>query len=538
MCPRPSRCDNIRVCRECGAIFSPPEAEDLAFNSDGACPQCTGTGVAREVDDSALVPNPNLTIAEGAVAPWSMFGLPVMRQVVAEFGVRTDVPYAELTDSEREIVLNGPEEKRHISYASKSDKLFELNFTYRNARLAVREALNNATTEHGLNRVNRFLSTQVCPTCHGTRLSPRARSTQVRGIDLGEATAKTLDDLIAWAPTIEESVPPDMRQMASSIVSALLATARRLVDLGLGYLSLDRASSTLSTGERQRVQLARAVRNQTTGVLYVLDEPSIGMHPSNLEGLFGVMRDLLRDGNSVVLVDQDVQVLRGADWLIEIGPGSGVEGGTVVATGTVADIGAHPDSRIGGFLTGREAVIVRDRAPDDEMFDRGRIHLSTGPLHTVHALSVDVPQGRLIAVTGVSGSGKTTLVLESLVPALESTAAEQPLPDHVTGVEAPQINRVNMVDATPIGVNVRSTVATYSGIMDDLRRAYAATDEATRRGLGASDFSYNTGSLRCPVCDGNRHGPRWRHGRRHHRRDRHLRRAFRRPEHRDGPVSA
>lgn len=490
------------TCPECGAVFSPPEAEDLAFNSGGACPQCTGTGVAREVDDAALVPNEDLTIDQGAVAPWSMFGLPVMRRVVGAFGVRIDVPYAELTADEREIVLNGPEEKRHISYPTKNGKLVELDFTYRNARLAVREALKNAASEQGLNRVNRFLSTGVCPTCNGTRLSPKARSTQVRGIDLGEATAKTLDELVSWAPTVEDAVPAEMRPMAGSIISALLTTTRRLLDLGLGYLSLDRASSTLSTGERQRVQLARAVRNQTTGVLYVLDEPSIGMHPSNVDGLFGVMRDLLRDGNSVVVVDQDVQVLRGADWLIEIGPGSGVDGGTVVATGAVADVGENPSSVVGGFLTGSEAVIVRDRAGHEEMFERGRIHLSTRPLHTVHALTVDIPRDRMIAVTGVSGSGKTTLILESLVPALESTATGRPLPDHVTAVDAPQISRVSMVDATPIGVNVRSTVATYSGIMDDLRRAYADTDEAKSRALGASDFSYNTGSLRCPVCEG------------------------------------
>ncbi|MGW0500812.1 excinuclease ABC subunit UvrA [Streptomyces sp. NPDC003007] len=490
------------TCPVCEVTFYPPGAESLAFNSDGACPQCTGTGMVREVDEAALVPDPQRTIAEGAVAPWSMFGLTVMPQVVAEFGVRTDVPYAELTAREREIVLRGPAEQRHISVRSKNGKLFELDFTYRNARRAVEEALNNATTERGLNRVNRFISAQVCPSCHGTRLSEQARATLVDGINLAEATAKTLDELIAWAPTLADALPSEMRPMAQNIVATLLETARRLVELGLGYLALDRASSTLSTGERQRVQLARAVRNQTTGVLYVLDEPSIGLHPSNVDGLLGVMRDLLRDGNSVVLVDHDVQVLREADWLIEIGPGSGTEGGTVLATGDVTTLGKDPDSLIGGFLTGREPVLVRHRAGRDKVFDQGRIHLSTRPLHTVHALDVDIPLGRLTAVTGVSGSGKTTLILESLIPALQAKAAGRTLPDHVTAVEAQAITRVNTVDATPIGVNVRSTVATYSGILDDLRRAYAATDAAKQRELTAPDFSYNTGSLRCPRCEG------------------------------------
>ncbi|WP_439657244.1 excinuclease ABC subunit UvrA [Lentzea sp. HUAS TT2] len=486
------------TCPVCGVTFAAPGAEALAFNSDGACPHCTGTGVVREIDDERLVPDPSLTIAQGAVVPWAMFGLSIMPEVIGEFGVRTDVPYAELTDDEREFVMNGPAEKRQIRVPSKAGRVFDLNFTYRNARLAVQEALNNATTERGLNRVNKFISAQTCPTCHGTRLSPAALGPLVEGIDLAEATAKTLDDLVAWVPSIERSLPADMRAMAQSIAGQLLGTAGRLVELGLGYLSLDRASSTLSTGERQRVQLARAVRNETTGVLYVLDEPSIGLHPSNVDGLLGVVRDLLRDGNSVVLVDHDVQVLREADWLIEIGPGSGAEGGRVLTTGDVQALAANPDSLLGGFLVGREPVVVRERVSEAEMFTHGRIHLATRPLHTVHALDLDLPQGRLTAVTGVSGSGKTTLVLESLVPALQAKGSGDRLPAWVAEVDAGAITRVNVVDATPIGVNVRSTVATYSGVLDDLRRAYAANAE----GLTASDFSYNTGSLRCPRCEG------------------------------------
>jgi excinuclease ABC subunit A len=494
--------DRDLTCPVCGAVFSPPGAESLAFNSDGACPACAGTGAVREVDEAALVPDPSRTIAGGAVAPWAMFGLTVMPQVVAELGVRTDVPYTELTAAERHIVMHGPEEKRHISVPSKNGKLFELNFTYRNARLAVQEAMNNATSDRGLNRVNRFISTQVCPSCHGTRLSEKARATRVAGINLAEATAKTLDEVTAWSSTVEQTLPAEMRPMARMIATQLTEMAGRLIELGLGYLGLDRAGSTLSTGERQRVQLARAVRNQTTGVLYVLDEPSIGLHPSNIDGLIGVIRDLLREGNSVVLVDHDVQVLRESDWLIEIGPGSGSEGGTVLATGTVEDLGENPGSLVGGFLVGREPVIVRDRAQPAGVFDNGRIRLATGPLHTVHALTVEIPKGRLTAVTGMSGSGKTTLVLDSLVPALQATASGSAMPDHVVTLEAPGITRVNAVDATPIGTNVRSTVATYSGILDDLRRAYAVTGQARARGLTASDFSYNTGSLRCPRCEG------------------------------------
>ena len=490
------------TCPVCGAVFGPPGAESFAFNSEGACPRCEGTGTVREVDDATLIPDPSLSIDEGAVLPWKMFGQTVVPMVAAELGVRTDVPFAKLTDQERQIVFDGPETKRLIHYPSKNGKVFELNAAYRNARQTVQEALKNATTQKGLDRIDRFLSVQVCPDCGGTRLSALARSTLIDGINLADATAKTLDELVAWVPTIAATLPAAMAPMADSIVTAMLGTAQRLLELGLGYLTLDRASSTLSTGERQRVSLSRAVRNRTTGVLYVLDEPSIGLHPSNVDGLLGVVRSLLADGNSVVVVDHDVQVLREADHLIEIGPGSGRDGGTVLATGTVADLAAHPASRIAGFLTGRDQVHARERAAAGEVFARGRIHLEVGPLHTVHALQLEVPLGGLTAVTGVSGSGKTTLVLESLVPALRAQMSAEPPPEHVRGLDAPGITRVNLIDAAPIGINVRSTVATYSGILDELRRAYAATDDAKRLGFKAGDFSYNTGKLRCPTCEG------------------------------------
>ncbi|MBD8519188.1 excinuclease ABC subunit UvrA [Plantibacter sp. CFBP 8804] len=490
------------ICPICGAEFYPPGAESLAFNSDGACPTCAGTGIVRDIDDATLVPDPSRSIADGAVAPWRMFGLSVMPQVAAALGVRIDVPYAELTPQEQEVVLDGPGEKREIEVPSKTGKLFELNFTYRSARQAVREAMKNATSENGLVRVQRFITAHACPTCHGTRLSEAARGTQVDGMDLAQATALTLAEAMAWVPTLPAALPSNMRPMAEMIARQFTEMGRRLVELGLGYLTLDRPSSTLSTGERQRVQLARAVRNETTGVLYVLDEPSIGLHPANIEGLIGVMRDLLDGGNSVVLVDHDVQVLREADWMIEIGPGSGSSGGTVLTEGTIHAVQENPASLIGRFLAGSETTVVRDRASKDTVFSRGVIRLKTAPIHTVHALEAEIPKGRLTAVTGMSGSGKTTLVLDSLVPALAAVHDDVPLPGHVLSLDTAGVTRADVVDATPIGTNVRSTVATYSGILDDLRRAYASLPSAKNAGLNAGDFSYNTGSLRCPRCEG------------------------------------
>ena len=491
------------TCPSCGRDFYAPGAEDLAFNSGGACPTCGGTGVVREVDLASLVPDETLTIDEGAVKPWGSLMWDLMKQVAGAMGVRTNVPFSQLTAEERDIVFSGPAVKKHILYHPKSgDDFAELDFTYYNAVYTVENALAKAKDEKGLARVAKFLHEGTCRDCAGTRLSERARAPRVYGLTLPEACALTLDDAVVWVRSVPEQLPEAMRPMARNICESFLDVSRRLVELGLGYLSLDRAGATLSTGERQRVQLARAVRNRTTGVLYVLDEPSIGLHPANVEGLLGVMRDLVADGNSVVVVDHDTHVLAACDHLVEMGPVAGAGGGHVIAQGTVEDVAACPESRIAPFLHEDMHMYARNRVAASEMFDAGTIHLETGALHTVHPLSVDIPRGRLVAVTGVSGSGKTTLVLETLVPALKAAAAGEPLPAHVRAIDAEGIMRAELIDATPIGANVRSTVATYADVHDELRRAFARTDEAKAAGLKAGDFSYNTGSLRCPTCDG------------------------------------
>ena len=570
------------TCATCGKTFFGPGAEDLAFNSGGACPTCGGTGTVRRVNEAALVPDESKTINEGAVLPWGSLMWDLMKQVCGEMGVRLDVPFSQLTPGERDIVFHGPAEKKHILYkAKKGDNFAELDFTYYNAVYTVENALAKAKDEKGLARVARFLTEGPCPDCEGTRLSAAARGPIMRGINLAKGCEMTLDEAVTWVDGVPETLAEDLRPMAVSICESFQHTARRLLELGLGYLSLDRAGSTLSTGERQRVQLARAVRNRTTGVLYVLDEPSIGLHPANIDGLLGVMRDLLADGNSVVMVDHDTRILAAADYLVEMGPEAGAGGGHVVACGTPAELRADARSLIGRYLpaegeaapaggadasvppiadtastakghgtsTERSAELdyaagstaaaqlnsaanrmhaaaaagkakpqananvapapapdpmanVRPRCPENQLFERGTIHLETRPLHTVHALSVDLPVNRLTAVTGVSGSGKTTLVLEELIPALNSANAGENLPASVRGIDPAGIVRAQLIDATPIGANVRSTVATYCGVLDDLRRAFARTEEAKAAGLKAGAFSYNTGKLRCPTCDG------------------------------------
>ena len=491
------------VCPVCGAHFYAPSAEELAFNSQGACAKCGGTGMVHTVDLATLVPDESLTIDQGAVAPWNSLMWSLMTDICREMGVRTDVPFRELTDREKDIVFHGPAEKKHIFYHNKNTgQAGDLDFTYYNAVYTVENALAKVKDEKGMKRVEKFLREDVCPDCGGTRLSAAARAPRLRGIGLDEACRMTLSQLTEWVAGVPGTLPEEMRPMAERICEAFQGTARRLMDLGLGYLTLDRAASTLSTGERQRMQLARAVRNRTTGVLYVLDEPSIGLHPANIVGLTGVMRDLVADGNSVILVDHDTQILREADWIVEMGPEAGAGGGRIIAQGDIPAIEGDPASQIGPFLSGAAETRWRTRAGRGELFDKGTIRLSTGAIHTVKPLEVRIPKGRLTVVTGVSGSGKTTMVLESLVPGLEAAISGSTLPSHIRRVETEGIRHVKLIDATPIGINVRSTVATYAGVHDELRKLCAQTPGARARGYKAGDFSYNTGALRCPGCDG------------------------------------
>ncbi len=501
------------VCPECGAHFYGPGAEELAFNSQGACPRCDGTGIVHVVDESTLVPDESLTIEEGAVLPWQTLMWSLMKDIARELGVRTDVPFRELTEKEREIVFHGPPVKHHMIYQNQTNGAAgEMDFTYFNAIYTVENALSKVKDEKGMKRVEKFLRLSTCPDCGGTRLSDRARAPKIMGISLAEACTMTLTQSLDWVARVPDSMPEAMKPMARSICESYQSVAKRLMDLGLSYLTLDRAASTLSTGERQRMQLARAVRNRTTGVLYVLDEPSIGLHPANIVGLNGVMHDLVADGNSVLLVDHDIQILQEASWLIEMGPLAGADGGRVIAEGTIEQIRQNPNSVIAPYLrkndTARDDSIHNDTARADaaqgnaDIYAGGCIHMQTAPIHTVKALDVRIPRGKLTVVTGVSGSGKTTMVLESLVPALAAKTTGAKLPEHVTLIEAEGIEHVKLIDASPIGINIRSTVATYANVHDELRKIYARTPDAKQLGWKAGDFSYNTGRLRCPVCDG------------------------------------
>ncbi len=484
------------VCSVCGEEFYGLGAEEYAFNSDGACPTCSGIGFVRDVDDTKLVADETKTLEEGAVESWNMFGIAWMYNVAGELGVRLDVPFKDLTDDEKGIVFNGPSVKKYINIPSKNGKLFELNAEYRNAHKAVEEALNNAKTEKGLARINKYLTTKVCPDCEGTRLNSKALQTLLGGINISQACQMNLKELVEWIPHVIDEFSPEIKEMAKVITEEFMDNAKILLDLGLSYISLDRPSNTLSTGELQRVQIAKTLRNHTTGVLYVLDEPSIGLHPNNVDGLITVIRRLIEDGNSVILVDHDTRILEISDYMIELGPTAGACGGNIIVQGTLEEIKENSTSQIAPFLTNSEKIIIRDKPTD--IFENGFVEIKTNKIHNVKKMDVKIPKGRLTVVSGVSGSGKTTLLLEALYPAVKAIINGEELIDNVIDIDCNDIKKIYLIDSVPIGKNVRSTVSTYSKVLDDLRREFSKLSDEYK----TADFSYNTGKLRCPTCNG------------------------------------
>lgn len=490
------------TCPRDHTTFSAPGAEDFAFNSAGACPTCHGTGEVREIDEASLVADPDKTINEGAVAGWRVPGSFFYPRAAEKLGIPLDVPYKDLSAAQKKLILHGKTLKVPVEVVDSKGKVFRMEATYLNARDAVEHSFNNTESEKSIARLNKFYRVGLCPTCHGSRFAPRLLKSLLAGKNIAEVSALPLDELLRFAQEVPPALPKVMAPLAEKLMDEMENGIRPLLSLGLEYLSLDRAGGTLSTGELQRIQLARTLENETNGVLYVLDEPSIGLHPTNVEGLFAVLGGLLRQGNTLVVVDHDTDILRMADWLIEMGPGAGKAGGTVIAQGPVAEVERNASSIIAPYLTGKARLLVRHPDGEESRPNDRRLRLQVKQLYTLKDLKVDIPLGRLTVVTGVSGSGKTTLVLDCLVPALAASAKKQPLPPHVGGLDASGIKRVVTVDAVPVGKNTRSTVATYSGMFDDIRKLFAGTPQARKKHWDAGHFSYNLKEGACPTCEG------------------------------------
>ncbi len=502
------------VCPVCGARFEHPSAESFSFNSYGACPACNGLGERYEVDTSALVPDPDKTIEEGAVLPWNSGGRRLSMYAARELGVRLDVPYRSLTPHERDIVLHGEPVRRQVTLKpGRTGRAVQLTVNYDNAVAAVERSLRS-DNERTRRLVSKFLVTRTCPVCHGTRLRPEALRSQLGGLNLAEISALGLAELATFAAGLPAGLPAELSRLTEGLLRELTGALTPLLDVGLGYLHLDRAGASLSTGERQRIELTSTVRASTTGMLYVLDEPSVGLHPSNVEGLRTTIAALARNGNSIIIVEHELGLIRTADWIIELGPGAGTQGGRIVAQGTPAQLEADPDSIIGPFLAGTAAV-RRDRARPDGPAGQalageapagqapaGEITLTVGDLYNLHDVTAAFPVRRLTALAGPSGAGKTALVLDSLVPAVRAQLTGSALPGHVRALGLAGIRQVVQIDAAPIGQNARSTPATYSGAFDQIRSLFAGAPAARRHRWKPGHFSFNTRAGQCPTCRG------------------------------------
>lgn len=490
------------ACPTCGVQFYAFSAEDFAFNSDGACQKCQGLGRIEQIDDEKIIADDRLTLEKGAVATWQIPGRNWMWRIARELGVRTDVAYRDLTAQEKEIVLHGKERKVPIDLPTSTGRVYHLDALYENAYNAVENSRKTTKSERGLERINSFYQFKVCPRCQGYRIDPSRWQQLVAGKNIIEAEQLTLGELEHYMKEILAWLPGNMQDLGQNLTGELLHQVKPLLKLGLAYLTLERQASSLSTGELQRIQLGRTLRTETTGVLYVLDEPSVGLHPDNVAGLIEVFHELVDQGNSAVVVDHEAAIINAADWIIEIGPGSGSQGGEIIAQGTPAKIKQVKDSLIGPYLDGQAELYARQPSPQEKLFSAGAIEFTVTDRFNLKNVDVKLPVGRLTAVTGFSGAGKTTLILDSLIPALKAQKAGRPGPDWVKKLVSSKITNVISVDSTPVGKNQRSTVATYTDIMDNLRKLYASQPQARKLGYKAAHFSYNNKEGACPACGG------------------------------------
>lgn len=488
----------LLTCPTCGVEFYAYGAEDFAFNSTGACETCQGTGNVRQLDESKLIADEELSLADGAVASWRLPGRNFMPSVAEQAGVRINVPFKELTAKEKDFVLNGPQKKFKMDFYTSTGRVFhDFNVLYENAHQAVLESAKTSKSERAQKKISEFFHYSTCPTCHGTRLKPELLRQKAGGLNIAEVTELSLHALAEWKMQVLKTLPAEMDTMAQAIFAEFDDDLKPLLELGLDYLTLARNGNTLSTGELQRIQLARTLRTETTGVLYVLDEPSIGLHPDNINGLLNVFKQLVAQGNSLVVVDHNVDIVRAADHIIEIGPGSGDNGGQIIATGTPAQLAKNKNSLIGPYLNGTAELIARPIQP----VDTAKITIAVSEHYNLHDVKVDLPLNRLTAVTGFSGAGKTSLILDSLVPAIKAKAKGEGLPAQVSELDSP-LKDVVSVDASPIGKTTRSTTATYTSIMDNLRKLFAKQPLAKERHYTPSYFSYNNKQGGCPECGG------------------------------------
>jgi excinuclease ABC subunit A len=492
------------ACLECGTSIPELEPRIFSFNSPhGACERCHGLGFQRVIDPELVVPDPTLSLGEGALQPWnrgvSAYWKRLIAAVAEDYGVDIDKPWSKLKKSEREIFLNGTGGERHqVTYTNRFGRRRSYKVRFEGILNQLQRRYEETDSESNRERIEGYMAEQPCPDCDGARLRPESLAVTVGGLSIAAYTDLSARAAGEWIEALE--LTETERAIARLIVREICERLAFLENVGIGYLSLARSARSLSGGEAQRIRLATQIGSSLVGVMYVLDEPSIGLHQRDNEKLIGTL-DRLRDlGNTVIVVEHDEGTMRAADHLVDLGPGAGEHGGHVIAAGTPAAVAKDPASLTGQYLSGKKMIAL----PAERREPRGALLVRGAREHNLKGIDVAIPLGVFCCVTGVSGSGKSTLVNETLHHAVANRLHQAKLrPGAHDGIDGlSQIDKIINIDQSPIGRTPRSNPATYTGVFDHIRQLFTQTQEARARGYKPGRFSFNVKGGRCEVCRG------------------------------------